>query len=99
MSRIPEPETTPDGPMYEGRLLDRADEEVVDQGVAFDIGTLVNRRSMLGILGVGAGALALAACAPSTAGSTATSSATTTATSTATATATASASASPSASA
>ena len=27
MSRIPTPETTPDGPAYEGRLLDRADEE------------------------------------------------------------------------
>jgi hypothetical protein len=39
MSRIPEPTLTPDGPAYEGRLLDRADEEVVDQGVAFDIRT------------------------------------------------------------
>ena len=62
MSRIPEPESTPDGPAYEGRLLDRADEEVVDQGVAFDIGTLVSRRAVLSYLGVGVGALALAAC-------------------------------------
>ena len=41
MSRIPEPVQTPEGPTYEGRLLDRADEEVVDQGAAFDIRTLV----------------------------------------------------------
>ena len=42
MSRIPEPETTPAGPAYEGRLLDRADDEVVDQGVAFDLRTLAS---------------------------------------------------------
>ncbi|RYZ24808.1 MAG: 3,4-dioxygenase subunit beta, partial [Propionibacteriaceae bacterium] len=62
MSRIPEPETTPDGPAYEGRLLDRADEEVVDQGVSFDVRTLLSRRTVLGLLGIGAGSLALAAC-------------------------------------
>ncbi|WP_423919687.1 intradiol ring-cleavage dioxygenase [Frigoribacterium sp. 2-23] len=62
MPRIPEPQHTPDGPAYEGRLLARADEEVVDQGVAFDIGTLVTRRRVLGLLGLGAGSLALAAC-------------------------------------
>lgn len=66
MSRIPEPESTPDGPSYEGRLLDRADEEVVDQGVAFDIRTLMTRRSMLTIVGLGVGAVALAACTPTT---------------------------------
>ncbi|KNC18852.1 3,4-dioxygenase subunit beta [Arthrobacter sp. RIT-PI-e] len=84
-SNIPEPDNTPDGPMYEGRLLDRADEEVVDQGVAFDIGTLVSRRSMLGIFGAGVGALALAACTPSTTGSNTTSSATASSTASATA--------------
>ncbi|RFA18158.1 3,4-dioxygenase subunit beta [Subtercola boreus] len=63
MSRIPEPDTTPDGPAYEGRLLDRADDEVVDQGVAFDIRTLINRRSVLSMFGLGVGAFALAACA------------------------------------
>lgn len=62
MNTIPEPETTPDGPAYEGRLLDRADEEVVDQGVAFDIRTLVSRRSVLSLFGFGVGAMALAAC-------------------------------------
>ncbi len=64
MTRIPEPDQTPDGPAYEGRLLDRADDEVVDQGAPFDIRTLVSRRSVLGLVGVGVGALALAACAP-----------------------------------
>ena len=63
MSRIPEPESTPEGPRYEGRLLDRTDEEVVDQGVAFDIRTLISRRGVLGFLGLGAGAVVLAACA------------------------------------
>ena len=62
MSRIPEPDSTPDGPAYEGRLLDRADEEVVDQGVAFDIRTLLTRRNVLSLIGIGAGAVALAAC-------------------------------------
>lgn len=65
MSRIPEPVQTPEGPTYEGRLLDRADEEVVDQGAAFDIRTLVTRRGVLGLAGLGVGALVLAACAPS----------------------------------
>ncbi|MFB2557016.1 intradiol ring-cleavage dioxygenase [Herbiconiux liangxiaofengii] len=62
MSRIPEPTSTPDGPAYEGRLLDRVDEEVVDQGVAFDIRTLISRRAVLGVAGFGLGAVALAAC-------------------------------------
>jgi protocatechuate 3,4-dioxygenase beta subunit len=74
MSRIPEPHQTPQGPAYEGRLLDRADEEVVDQGAPFDIRTLLSRRGVLSLVGLGAGALALAACAPAvraTTGSTA----------------------------
>lgn len=75
MSRIPEPEFTPDGPAYEGRLLDRADEEVVDQGMAFDIRTLVSRRNVLSLFGLGIGAVALAACTSDTSGSAATASA------------------------
>ncbi|MET1051157.1 MAG: 3,4-dioxygenase subunit beta, partial [Mycetocola sp.] len=71
MSRIPEPESTPDGPAYEGRLLDRADDEVVDQGAAFDLRTLVNRRSVLSLLGVGLGSVALAACSSGASGGTA----------------------------
>ena len=61
-TRIPEPDRTPDGPAYEGRLLDRADDEVVDQGVAFDLRTLVSRRSVLSLIGLGAGSVVLAAC-------------------------------------
>ncbi|PPL20329.1 intradiol ring-cleavage dioxygenase [Microterricola pindariensis] len=70
MSRIPEPESTPAGPSFEGRLLDRADEEVVDQGVAFDIGTLMSRRGVLSVFGAGLGAVLLAACTPGGAGGT-----------------------------
>ncbi|MDN6379096.1 MAG: intradiol ring-cleavage dioxygenase [Brevibacterium aurantiacum] len=62
MARVPEPEETPDGPTYEGRLLDHPDEEVVDQGAAFDIRTLFSRRSVLGVVGAGIGTVALAAC-------------------------------------
>lgn len=68
MSRIPEPTRTPDGPAYEGRLLDRADEEVVDQGAPFDIRTLMSRRGVLGLAGLGLGAVVLAACAPAASG-------------------------------
>ncbi|MGK9148031.1 3,4-dioxygenase subunit beta [Plantibacter flavus] len=69
MSRIPEPEITPDGPAYEGRLLDHVDEEVVDQGVAFDVRTLVSRRAVLSLVGAGLGAVALAACSTGASGS------------------------------
>ena len=65
---IPEPTQTPDGPAYEGRLLDRADEEVVDQGASFDIRTLMSRRGVLGLAGLGVGAVVLAACAPAASG-------------------------------
>ena len=64
MSRIPEPDATPDGPAYEGRLLERAGDEVVDQGVAFDVGTLFSRRAVLSLIGIGAGSVVLAACSP-----------------------------------
>jgi hypothetical protein len=47
---------------YEGRILPRPDEEVVDQGLGFDLGTLFSRRRMLGVLGVGAASVGLAAC-------------------------------------
>jgi len=64
LTRIPDTEMTPDGPAYEGRLLDRADEPVVDQGAPFDIRTLVSRRGILGLVALGAGAVTLAACTP-----------------------------------
>lgn len=62
MKRIPDPEPTPDGPAYQGRLLDHAEEPVVDQGAAFDIRTLITRRGVLSLVGLGVGAVALAAC-------------------------------------
>jgi protocatechuate 3,4-dioxygenase beta subunit len=64
VNRIPEPDRTPAGPAYEGRLLDRVDDEVVDQGAPFDIRTLMSRRSVLSLAGLGLGAAALAACTP-----------------------------------
>ncbi|WP_308447306.1 hypothetical protein [Microbacterium testaceum] len=101
MSRIPDTQMTPDGPAYEGRLLDRADEPVVDQGAPFDIRTLVSRRGILGLVVLGAGTATLAACAPSASGAattaaTATSTATPTASATPSATATSAAAALPS---
>ena len=63
---------------YEGRRLPRPEEEVVDQGLAFDIGTLMDRRRVLTVFGLGASALGLAACgagAGASSGSGATSSA------------------------
>lgn len=71
MSRIPRPTPTPDGPAYEGRLLDHADEEVVDQGAAFDIRTVISRRGVLGLVGLGVGAMVLAACTPAASSGTA----------------------------
>ena len=47
---------------YQGRMLVRPDEEVVDQGLGFDLDTLLDRRQMLRALGFGAAALGLAAC-------------------------------------
>ncbi|WP_250002413.1 3,4-dioxygenase subunit beta [Actinoplanes sp. M2I2] len=61
-------------PAYEGRTLPRPDEEIVDQGLGFDLGTLLSRRRLLRGFGLGAAALGLAACdsAPDSATPTAT---------------------------
>ncbi|MDO5627853.1 MAG: 3,4-dioxygenase subunit beta [Mobilicoccus sp.] len=57
---------------YEGRELPRPDEDINDQGLSFDLGTM-SRRSLLAGLGLGAGGLLLAACGvSSTSGSTTT---------------------------
>ncbi|GAA1672513.1 intradiol ring-cleavage dioxygenase [Glycomyces endophyticus] len=48
-------------PTYEGRAYTRPDDELVDQGLQFDIGTLLSRRGVL-FAGAGAAALGLAAC-------------------------------------
>lgn len=50
------------GMEFERRALARPDEELVDQGLEFDIGTLLGRRRMLGLLGLGAASMGLAAC-------------------------------------
>ena len=73
MTTTPDPTQTPEGPAYEGRLLVRPDDEVVDQGAGFDVTTLLTRRRVLSIAGVGVGALALAACGAGGSGSSATS--------------------------
>lgn len=57
-------------PTYEGRRLPHPEEPVFDQGLGFDIGTLLSRRRALRVFGVGAGALAAAACAGGTTGGT-----------------------------
>ncbi|KQS65864.1 3,4-dioxygenase subunit beta [Modestobacter sp. Leaf380] len=58
---------------YEGRPLARPDDEVVDQGLRFDLDTLLSRRRVLGFLGIGAATVGLAACGASTSSSTASS--------------------------
>ncbi|UQN13930.1 intradiol ring-cleavage dioxygenase [Gulosibacter sp. ACHW.36C] len=93
MTGFPDPDETPEGPKYQGRKLDRPDEEVVDQGASFDITTLLTRRGVLGVLGVGAVGTFLAACTAGATGTTATQSATSSASASASATASASASA------
>jgi protocatechuate 3,4-dioxygenase beta subunit len=55
-------------PMYQGRPLANPDEDVNDQGLRFDIETLIDRRRALqlfGYAGLSAGVVALAACTPS----------------------------------
>ena len=69
MNHSPEADRTPVGPAYEGRLLVRPDDEVVDQGAGFDVRTLVTRRRVLSLVGVGVGAATLAACSSGTSSS------------------------------
>ncbi|WP_410659254.1 intradiol ring-cleavage dioxygenase [Amycolatopsis sp. lyj-112] len=59
-----EPELT-----YQGRPLPRPQDEVVDQGLGFDIGTLLNRRRALAFLGLGAAGAVLTACGTASSGS------------------------------
>lgn len=51
-------------PTYQGRPLADPTEPVFDQGLSFDVGTLIGRRSALKILGLGGVAAGIAACAP-----------------------------------
>ncbi|WP_239071715.1 hypothetical protein [Amycolatopsis sp. SID8362] len=52
-------------PTYEGRPLPRPRDEVVDQGLGFDIVTLLSRRRALRFLGLGAAGAVLTACGTS----------------------------------
>jgi protocatechuate 3,4-dioxygenase beta subunit len=47
---------------YQGRPLARPDEDLEDQGLGFDLGTLMHRRQLLRVFGIGAAGLGLAAC-------------------------------------
>ena len=56
---------TPTLPTYEGRPLHDPTEPVFDQGLAFDVETILSRRSMLKVIGLGGmSAGLLAACGP-----------------------------------
>ncbi len=47
---------------YDGRPLPRPDDELMDQGLGFDVATLLSRRKLLGLFGIGAATVGLAAC-------------------------------------
>jgi len=57
----------PAPPTFEGRPLPYPDEPVFDQGLAFDVETLLGRRQVLRAMGygaLGAGLFSVAACGP-----------------------------------
>jgi protocatechuate 3,4-dioxygenase beta subunit len=59
---------TQTSPTFEGRPLANPDEPVFDQGLAFDLETVLGGRQLLkliGTVGIGAGVAALTACLPS----------------------------------
>ena len=63
----PAPATRPSAPTFEGRPLPHPDEPVFDQGLAFDVDTLISRRQVLRALGygaVGAGLVSVIGCMP-----------------------------------
>jgi protocatechuate 3,4-dioxygenase beta subunit len=64
---VPYRRRPPAPPSFEGRLLPHPDEPVFDQGLAFDIETLLSRRQVLRAMGygaVGAGLFTLVGCGP-----------------------------------
>lgn len=63
---------------FEGRPLPRPEEAPYDQGLAFDLTTLINRRNALAIFGLGAASTALAACSSGSSTGSTTSAASTT---------------------
>lgn len=81
--------STPQQPTFEGRVLPHPDEPPYDQGLQFDLQTLLGRRHALQMLGIGIAGTALAACGSGAVSSTSSSSASTTGSATASASATA----------
>jgi protocatechuate 3,4-dioxygenase beta subunit len=76
--------TAPTPRTYEGRPLANPDEDIYDQGLTFDLETLIDRRKalkLIGYSGLGAGLFALVGCGPSAIGSSGGTSATATASS------------------
>src|SRR5699024_9699069 len=67
-------------PTYEGRPLPHPEEDVEDQGLAFDVVTVLTRRNLFGLVGAGAAGLTLAACSTGTASSTSSTGSTSTST-------------------
>ncbi|MCP2322793.1 protocatechuate 3,4-dioxygenase beta subunit [Hamadaea flava] len=62
--------TAPSGPSaqpptYEGRPLAKPDEDIYDQGLRFDMQTLLGRRKLLAAFGLGVAGIGLAACGKS----------------------------------
>jgi hypothetical protein len=51
-------------PAFGGRPLPHPDEPVFDQGLIFDVGTLLTRRDVIRAMGYGAIAVSAAACLP-----------------------------------
>lgn len=76
MSATDTPRATP--AEFEGRALARPDAELVDQGLAFDLGTMFSRRRMLTFLGIGALGVGAAACGKGSSSSSTTATATST---------------------
>ena len=52
----------PPQPAYQGRPLPRTENEAVDQGLGFDVETLLDRRRALRFLGFGAAGAVLTVC-------------------------------------
>ena len=64
-SRDPDPRAV--SPIFAGRQLHNPDEEIFDQGLAFDLETLLDRRQvikLIGSAGLAGGLLAIVGCAP-----------------------------------
>jgi protocatechuate 3,4-dioxygenase beta subunit len=60
----PQPAAPPALPTFEGRPLPHPEEPVFDQGLVFDVGTLLTRREVIRAMGYGAIAVSAAACLP-----------------------------------